>query len=156
MFIHYFGSRDALFTEVVRKVEEDQRRFLATLDESPGDRSRVMWVRLSDPRLWPAERLFFECYARACRGEEPYASLLPGLVDDWLDRVTELDPNPTVGPAEAKARARLALALFRGLLLDLVGTGDRAGVDAAFEQYRALEAIAMERAASRRGRRWPD
>ena len=40
---------------------------------------------------------------------------------------------------------RLSLALFRGLLLDLVGTEDRAGVDAAFEQYRVLEAIAIER-----------
>jgi AcrR family transcriptional regulator len=156
MLIHHFGSRDGLFTDVVRTVEEDQRRFLATLDESPGDRSRVMWLRLSDPRLWPAERLFFECYARACRGEAPYASLLPGLVDDWLDRVTVLDPDATVGAAEARAQARLGLALFRGLLLDLVGTGDRAGVDAAFEQFRALEAVATGRAASRPAGDLPD
>jgi hypothetical protein len=45
---------------------------------------------------------------------------------------------------EARARARLGLARLRGLLLDLVGTGDRAGVDAAFEQYRALERVAID------------
>src|SRR6476619_3089136 len=28
MLIHHFGSREGLLTELVRKVEEDQRRFL--------------------------------------------------------------------------------------------------------------------------------
>lgn len=140
MLIHYFGSREGLLTAVVRRVEEDQRRFLATIDAPPEQISLVMWRRLSDPDLWPAERLFFECYARAARGEVPYATLLPGLVDDWLDQVAPLDPSVPDG-ADARSRARLALAMFRGLLLDLVGTEDRDGVDAAFDQYRRLELI---------------
>ena len=144
MLIHHFGSRDGLFTEVVRRIEEDQRRFLETLDAPPEQLARVMWERLSDPQLWPAERLFFECYARASRGEEPYASLLPGLVDEWLDRVVALGQAGDPTDPRSRARVRLSLALFRGLLLDLVGTEDREGVDAAFEQYRVLEAIAME------------
>jgi len=143
--IHHFGSRDGLFTDVVRRVEEDQRRFLETLDAPPEQMALAMWQRLSDPQLWPAERLFFECYARASRGEEPYASLLPGLVDDWLDRVVALGHAGDSTDPGSRARVRLSLALVRGLLLDLVGTEDREGVDAAFEQYRALEAIAMER-----------
>jgi AcrR family transcriptional regulator len=142
MLIHHFGSRAGLLTEVVRRVEADQRQFLAALQAPAEHLSEVMWRRLSDPGLWPAERLFFECYARACRGEQPYASLLPGLVDDWLDRVVGLGLAGEGMASETRARARLSLALFRGLLLDLVGTQDRAGVDAAFEQYRALEAIA--------------
>jgi len=145
MLIHHFGSRDGLFTDVVRRVEEDQRRFLETLDAPPEQMALAMWQRLSDPQLWPAERLFFECYARASRGEEPYASLLPGLVDDWLDRVVALGHAGDSTDPGSRARVRLSLALVRGLLLDLVGTEDREGVDAAFEQYRALEAIAMER-----------
>jgi AcrR family transcriptional regulator len=146
MLIHHFGSRAGLLTEVVRRVETDQRQFLAALEAPAEPLSQVMWRRLSDPGLWPAERLFFECYARASRGEQPYASLLPGLVDDWLDRVVGLGLAGEGTPSETRARARLSLALFRGLLLDLVGTEDRSGVDAAFDQYRALEAIA---------RRWP-
>ena len=39
---------------------------------------------------------------------------------------------------EALAQARLGLAVSRGLLLDLLATGDRAGVDAAMEAYIAL------------------
>ena len=147
MLIHHFGSRDGLLIEVVRRVEAAQRAFLATLDPSDPDLSITMWRRLSDPALWPTERLFFECYARAARGEQPYAALLPGLVDDWLEWVAESGmAGPQPGPDDL-ARARLSLALYRGLLLDLVGTGDRAGVDAAFAVYRVLERIDRERRA---------
>jgi AcrR family transcriptional regulator len=138
MLIHHFGSRQGLLTEVVRTVEAEQRAFLASLDAPRQDVMAVMWQRLSDPSLWPTERLFFECYARASRGEEPYAALLPGLVDDWLDRAVAVDPSAPADPARARAQARVGLALFRGLLLDLVGTEDRAGVDAAFAEFRAL------------------
>jgi AcrR family transcriptional regulator len=144
MLIHHFGSREGLLTEVVRTVEAQQRGFLASLDPADSGISTAMWQRLSHPALWPAERLFFECYARAARGEPPYASLLPGLVDDWLHATTSMaGPRPH---QLARARARLSLALFRGLLLDLVGTEDRAGVDAAFKQYLVLERLAVETA----------
>jgi AcrR family transcriptional regulator len=145
MLIHHFGSRQGLLTEIVRAVEADQRAFLASVegqDAGPAAVMRSMWERLSDPRLWPAERLFFECYARACRGEEPYARLLPGLVDDWLNGVAGPDADDT-----ARAEVRAALAMYRGLLLDLVGTGDRAGVDQAFEAFLALVAGGRARAA---------
>ena len=39
---------------------------------------------------------------------------------------------------EALAQARLGIAVSRGLLLDLLATGDRAAVDAAMEAYIAL------------------
>ncbi len=145
MLIHHFGSRQGLLTEVVRRVEAEQRAFLTSVDVPPEELTRVVWERLRDPGVWPAERLFYECYARAARGEAPYASLLPGLVDDWLDAIAPADPtNP--GATRARAEARLGLALFRGLLLDLVGTEDRAGVDAAFEVYRHLEGVARDAA----------
>jgi hypothetical protein len=38
-------------------------------------------------------------------------------------------------PDEARALARLGVATTRGLLLDLLATGDRAGVDAAMRMF---------------------
>ncbi len=140
MLLHHFGSRAGLLTAVVQEVESQQRAFLASLDPRPEEALVTMWQRLSDPGFWPAERLFFECYARACRGERPFDSLLPGLVDDWIDRVVAMGFVEATDRAGERAQARLGLALFRGLLLDLVATGDRTGVDAAFEVYRALTA----------------
>jgi AcrR family transcriptional regulator len=137
MLIHHFGSREGLLTEVVRKVEADQRLFLASLQLDPEEALEQMWTRVSDPRLWPAERLFFECYARATRGEPPFASLLPGLVDDWLDVTVRLGLVWPGDERTERARARAGLAMVRGLLLDLVGTEDREGVDAAFGELRS-------------------
>ncbi len=144
MLIHHFGSRHGLMTAVVEAIEEDQKRFMESMDGETGDIAAAMWRRLSDPGLWPAERLFFECYARALHGEEPFDRLLPGSVDDWVARTVALDATPGVPFELARARARLGLAVFRGLLLDLVGTGDQAGVDAAFEAYAALAAQAAD------------
>ncbi|HEU4673733.1 MAG TPA: TetR/AcrR family transcriptional regulator [Candidatus Limnocylindrales bacterium] len=159
MLIHHFGSRHGLMTAVVEAIEEDQKRFMESLDASSGDILSAMWQRLRDPSLWPAERLFFECYAHAIQGEEPFAALLPGAVDDWVDRTAALDATPDVPSALVRARARLGLAVFRGLLLDLVGTEDAGGVDAAFEAYAALalrateptRSVARSRAAPRTG-----
>jgi hypothetical protein len=40
-----------------------------------------------------------------------------------------------VDEATARADARLGVAVVRGLLLDLLATGDRQGVDKAFERF---------------------
>jgi AcrR family transcriptional regulator len=141
MLIHHFGSRQGLLTEVVNAVEQDQKLFLASLD---GDNVAVltaMWAQLRDPRLWPNVRLFFECYARAMNGEEPFKAMLPSAVDDWVERAAAFEVAQGVPQPEARARARAGLATFRGLLLDLVGTGDQAGVDAAFGAFAAQMAL---------------
>ena len=54
-------------------------------------------------------------------------------MDGWLEAVDERAD----GRADA-AMVRLGLAVTRGLLLDLVATGDDAGVDAAAERFAAL------------------
>ena len=133
MLLHHFGSRDELLIAVVEEVE---RRQAATLEQMPTDAAgafAAMWADVRRPELRPLERLFFECYARAAQGEAPFTRLLPQAVDGWLDSVEAMAPTG----ADA-ARTRLALAVTRGLLLDLVATGDDAGVDAAAERFVAL------------------
>jgi AcrR family transcriptional regulator len=131
MLIHHFGSRDALRVAVVQEVEARQARVLDTLDAAPADRLLQLWEQLSDPALRPFERLFFECYARGANGEAPFDQLVPDAVDSWLDATGE---PAAVDPA----LARLALAVVRGLLLDLVATGARAETTQALERFVAL------------------
>jgi hypothetical protein len=53
--------------------------------------------------------------------------------------------------AEARAEARLGVAVVRGLLLDLLATGEREAVDAAMERYIAAlapEAVSADAAPS--------
>ena len=92
----------------------------------------------SVPSLWPIERLFFECYARGAQGEPPFDRLVPALVEQTLAAVST---RADVGAdEEGRAGARLGLAVIRGLLLDLVATGDRKATDRALELYASMVA----------------
>ncbi len=133
MLLHYFGSRDELLLAIVEEVERRQAAALESLPDDPADAITAAWADLRRPELRPFERLFFECYARAAQGEAPFARMLPGAVDGWLaDLAARTDG--TIDPA----LARLALAVTRGLLLDLVATNDDDGVDAAAALFAHL------------------
>lgn len=141
MLIYHFGSKEGLLVEVVRAVEQRQRELLTELqldpDAAPQDVARRFWQRLADPAMWPFERLFFELYGRALQGDPQVAPLLDGIVESWLEPVTEWSLRQGVPQATARAHARLALAVTRGLLLDLLATGDREGVEEAMECFFA-------------------
>ncbi|MFF4472180.1 TetR/AcrR family transcriptional regulator [Streptomyces sp. NPDC001599] len=142
MLIHYFGSKEQLLVEIVRASERRRRASLARLRVEPGaspaDVARLLWRQLTDPGLAGQERLFFEIYGQALRGRPEAAPFLEGLVRDWLEPLATAEAEAGASPDEARNRARLGLATVRGLLLDLLATGDRAGVDAAMEEFLRL------------------
>jgi AcrR family transcriptional regulator len=140
MLIYHFGSREGLLIEVIRSVEAQQRAALAEIllddeDAPPAETMRRMWRRLADPALWPNERLFFEVYAQALQGSPHARPLLDGIVELWVEPVTRVGVARGMDEARARAEARLGVAVTRGLLLDLLATGDREAVDAAMERY---------------------
>jgi len=128
MLLHHFGSREDLLIAIVEEVERRQRALLRELPSEPAEAIAAMWADLRRPEPRPFERLFFECYARGVQGEQPFAGMLPGAVDAWLSEDETTDP----------ALVRLGLAVMRGLLLDLVATDDRHGVDAAAQAFADL------------------
>jgi AcrR family transcriptional regulator len=130
MLLHHFGSREDLLLAIVGEVERRQLSMMRQLPEEPAAAIAAMWANLRRSELRPFERLFFECYARGVQGEQPFAQMLPGAVNNWLtdDAAQAVDP----------AMMRLGLAVARGLLLDLVATDDRDGVDAAAAAFADL------------------
>jgi AcrR family transcriptional regulator len=166
MLIYHFGSREGLLVAVVRAVEAAQREFLAELAAdtslSPAEVMRTMWRRVADPSLWPNERLFFEIYAQALQHRPGTAGFLDDIVGSWVEPMAEYARQRGLDPDAARTDARLAVAVSRGLLLDLLATGDRAAVDACVErylaQYEALNEAASASAGhapARQGRRAP-
>ncbi len=141
MLIYHFGSKEDLLVEVIRAVEGRQRavmsKLLAASDDSLGDVARRFWERVSDPALAPHERLFFEMYGQALQGRPYAAPLLEGIIDSWLEPMTAMLLARGVPEPTARAEARLGIAVVRGLLLDLLATGDTAGATAAFELHLA-------------------
>jgi AcrR family transcriptional regulator len=129
MLIYHFGSREGLLIEVIRAVEAQQRAALAGMlldeDAPPGATARRLWRRLADPALWPNERLFFEVYVQALQGHPHARPLLDGIVDSWVEPLVRIAVAQGRPEAPARAEARLGVAVTRGLLLDLLATGDR-------------------------------
>jgi len=134
MLLYHFGSREGLLVAVTQAVEEQQRAALLGPGTTPQD-ARRSWERLSDPKLWPQERLFFELYAYALRGRPGTEGFLDGIVESWVAPVAAALVEAGADERTARAEARLAVAVVRGLLLDLLATGDRAGVTEAYERY---------------------
>ncbi|GAA4685370.1 TetR/AcrR family transcriptional regulator [Phytohabitans rumicis] len=139
MLIYHFGSKEGLLVEAIRAVERRQRDAFAEVSvenaASPGDVLRRMWQRFADPALAPHERLFFEVYGQALQGRPHAVPLLDGIVESWLEPAVEYARRHGVPEDVARADARLGVAVMRGLLLDLLATGDREGVDAALERF---------------------
>jgi AcrR family transcriptional regulator len=142
MLIYHFGSKQRLLVEVIKLVEQRQRAALAELElsdaMSAAEIARAFWRRLSAPDLAANERLFFEIYGQALQGRPGTTALLDGIVDSWLAPVVEMLDHLGFPREHAAAQARLGVAVTRGLLLDLLATGDRGACDAAMEQYIRL------------------
>jgi hypothetical protein len=76
-------------------------------------------------------------YGQALQGRTHSVALLDGIVESWIEPATEMMIRVGVPAKVARVRARLGLAVTRGLLLDLLATGDRDGVDEAMEMFIA-------------------
>lgn len=139
MLLYHFGSKDGLLLEVVREVEaRTQVRLMALGEDAVGETDQLirrMWDYLADPSLGDFERLFFALYGRALQGDESIRPLLNDDIQHWLDANVTLSTALGVPEDVARTHARLGLAVTRGLLLDLLATGDRAGTDAALEVF---------------------
>lgn len=139
MLIHHFGSKEGLWVLIVQTVEARQRAALRDIVPDPqrpiDEAMRAWWKHISDRALWPNARLFYELYGQALQGREHTGGLLDGIVEDWLEPVTQINLTLGIAPSLARAHARFGLAVTRGLLLDLLATQDVAGVDAAMEAF---------------------
>lgn len=146
MLIHHFGSREGLWVEVIRAVEAQQRAELPAIAPDPvadpAGALRAWWKHISDPSLWPNERLFFELYGQALQGRPGTEELLDGIVSSWLPPIITINIASGMDLPTATAHARLSIAVTRGLLLDLLATHDHPAVDAAMEQWIALNLAA--------------
>jgi AcrR family transcriptional regulator len=145
MLSFHFGSKEGLWLEIARTVDQRQRDRLRGFPPQPGqplgELMRALWTHYSEPALWPYMRLFFELYGQALQGHPHTAGFLDEFVAGviaWLEPFVAVSVAAGVPEARARAHLRLGVAVTRGLLLDLLATGDRAGVDAAAEQFLAL------------------
>jgi AcrR family transcriptional regulator len=132
MLLYHFGSRGGLVASIVESVERSQRevlRDLATETDDPHELVRLLWARVSAPELRPFVRLFFEALATAGEGGSDRTA-------PWLDTAEEV--TGAVDVAFDPVDVRLGVAVTRGLLVDVLMTGDEPSATAALERFLEL------------------
>lgn len=133
VLLYLFGSKDGLVEEILARARGEQLEMVrAALAGRPSRRDPAdqLWAWLSAPEQRDTIRLFVEAYARSLHPESgPWKGFAESSVDEWLEVLAEVEPSPR--PART-----LHLAVLRGLLLDLLATGDLDRVTAAYRLYR--------------------
>lgn len=148
MLIYHFGSAEEFWTAVMARLRARDRGAL----REAAARGRVpligqTWASLAAPSNLPMMRLFFETYGRALADRARFHDFLAEIVDGWLETVGDaLATQYRLTPAQARVQARLRLAVLRGLLLDLLTTGDRAGTTAALALFARRARLTPRRA----------
>jgi AcrR family transcriptional regulator len=135
--VHHFGTKEQMLEAILGRLRECT--FAATRD-AVGDqatwRRRRVWTRTSDPRQWAEFRLFFAAYGRALQAPQQFTEFLERVVADWMNSLIDAQ-GPDTDVATATRTATLVIATIRGLLLDLLATGDRGRVQDAADSFLA-------------------
>lgn len=122
--VHHFGSKEELLSAILNGVRDRLQGMMRAEMQREGDPLRAAWRWTSSPERLPFFRSFFEAYGLALHQPDRFARFLGRVVTDWLS-------TPDV------PRATLELAVLRGLLLDLLTTGERERVEQAFALFLA-------------------
>jgi AcrR family transcriptional regulator len=146
MLIYHFGSREGMLAAIVALIEQQQRDLLAHLPdqlatahgqangpEAAAALMLALWQRVSDPRLRPFVRLFFEVVGVAVHGAPGTQTFLDGLTRPWLEQA-EATVRRLDLPLDRDALL-LGIATSRGLLLELLAGADPAATDAAYRLF---------------------
>lgn len=139
VLLYYFGSKDELVVSVIAAARARQRRQFANIKLTEGLSSRelcrICWRVMSDLRNEPLFRLWFEVYGLALQDRTRFPGFLDRAVEDWLDFLAIGSIQAGYTREQARAWASMVLAGFRGFMMDLCATRDRARIDGAVELW---------------------
>lgn len=130
--VYYFPSKDDLVTEVVLSMGLELQHQLGEAFSAPADDhlqlARVAWPALARRDADPVFALFFEANGLAATGRTPFDTLVPQLIDAWIDWVMTF---LTGTKSRRRAEAEAVIALIDGLLLMRLLAGPAAAARAA-------------------------
>lgn len=116
--VYYFPSKEALVLAVLQALSAQLQEILAEtfIDTIPDYKHwlRVAWPILTSERADPVFKIFFEAAGLAIRGGAPFDSVIPMVVEAWINL---LMPLLDVPEDKKRAEAEAAVALVDGLLL---------------------------------------
>lgn len=144
MLVYHFGSREGLMRAILGGLRErEDARIRSWFSSARRPRTiaqfvRWYWRRLTAPDARSAGKLIFELYALALRDPQSYPGVLEDPVGYWKQLLERAGMPPT---PRSDVLATVLLATMRGLLLDLLATGDEKRVTRAMSAMLRMLAI---------------
>lgn len=134
LLIYHFGSKERLLAEVLDTLQNRLRESFAEVSAAGAEGEaplRTFWKWATSRRNFASLRLLYELQILAAQNPESYGRYLERNSRDWLELVRTALP-----PAErTDAMATLLVAVFDGLFLELVSTGDRKRTTDALDEF---------------------
>ena len=139
LLLYHFRSKEELTVEILAHVGQRQRELFAQLrtdgNATAGEVCRAVWDIIGAPGARPLFRIFFEVYGLALVDPDRFPAFFPAAIENWLAFLAEPYAREGASPSEARARATIVLALFRGFLLDVCATSDDARIARALSLW---------------------
>lgn len=138
--LYHFGSKDLLVAAVLAEAGRRQGNLIAAWSERSAEHDAPTlllraWQWLTAPRHDRLLRLLFETYGLALQDRKRYAPFLRASANAWIVPFARALEVRGFSRERATALATLLVAVMRGLLLDVLATGDRTRVDRAFRSF---------------------
>lgn len=132
IIVYYFPTKPDLISEVIGAMGNDLQQALADAFATPASGHVQMveraWPLLATPASDRVFALFFEANGLAAVGIEPYATIVPALVEGWIDWAATLIDDGNTNP---RTEAATAVAIIDGLILMRLLAGPAAADGAA-------------------------
>lgn len=159
LLVYHFGSKDGLLAEVLERMQSRlQQSFSAMFQGSRGIHKEkplmVFWRWAIAPENCPYLKLLYELQILAAQNPSAYGAYLRRSSSSWLGLAKAMLPEGE----QDDAMASVLIAVFDGLFLELMSTGDRSRTTAALERFIAIveNGRRAARKQSKRGSRpWP-
>lgn len=119
MLLYYFGTKDALVIQTLRRVSDRLTDILAARPQqekvSSGQFLAAALAVSADPVMAPYMRVWTEVIARGARGEAPYQGVAAETVGAWL---AWIESRLVADPADSgNGRAAAILSIVEGVSL---------------------------------------
>lgn len=137
MLVYYFGGKDELLGRIVYAVRNDTveafgREPAATILDAVDQWWAYYRANLADMQF------FFHLASRSFEEPDKFEEFRSTAVELWTSYFHVSLRGATGSEAEAEAIARLALATVRGLMVDLLITGELERVEEALGEFKTL------------------
>ncbi|WP_250633591.1 TetR/AcrR family transcriptional regulator [Pinirhizobacter soli] len=138
LLIYHYKSKEALLGEVLDTMQTRLRQSFAELLQTPvttGERPlRLFWNWAIDKRNFPYMKLLYELQMLAARSPATYGQYLQRNSVHWTDLIAQALPEDE----RTTAMTALVGAVFDGLFLEVISTGDSERGGQAIDHFIAL------------------